>query len=111
MRARRIDANVLTLTRMNCVMCGIVGPRGALEKALEGVFVGGGKLRTSSKICSSLDIGGTGGGRDCLPKGLVALGRSSPNPGNYTCPQEGWEGWKGWNERDNLLFFFSPGSV
>lgn len=67
----------------------LLAPQGALEKALEVVFVGGGKANSSSKICSSLDIEGTGGDRGCLPKGLAALGRSSPNPGNYTCPQEG----------------------
>lgn len=38
------------------------------REALEVVFVGGGKKRSSSKICSSLDIGGTSGDRGCLPK-------------------------------------------
>ena len=108
-RAKRIDANVLTLTRMNYVMYCVVGPRGPLEKALEVVFVGGRKPESSSKICSSLDIGGTGGDRGCLPKGLAALGRSSPNPGNYTCPQEGVEGMEGDGQLEyEFIFPFLP---
>lgn len=105
-RARRIDANVLTLTRMNCVMCGTVGPPGALEKALEGVFVGGRKQKSSSKICCSLDIGGTGGDRGCLPKWLHWVAQARTLATTFV-HRRGGRGGRG-GTRGTIYFYFFP---